>query len=84
MAFDPDIRSSNVKAAAWMLNPLRTIVKTTPITSFALILLISVVSGVVPVAVAAIVVTPMIWRTTEESIIGLDAKLKEMGKVFLI
>lgn len=75
--------TANVKAAAWMLNPLRTIVKTTPITSFALILLISVVSGVVPVAVAAIVVTPMIWRTTEESIIGLDAKLKEMGKVFL-
>jgi NitT/TauT family transport system permease protein len=59
------------------------VIKTTPITSFALILLIALVSDLVPVAVSAIVVVPMIWRTTEEAIIGLDPKLSEMGKVFL-
>ena len=76
------VLTAKCATAAWLLHPLRTLVKTTPITSFALILLISVVSGLVPVAVAAIVVTPMIWRTTEESILGLDDKLAEMGKVF--
>ena len=77
------VLTSSYKTLSWLLHPLRTIVKTTPITSFALILLISIVSGYVPVAVAAIVVTPMIWRTTEESILGLDPKLAEMGKVYL-
>ena len=77
------VLTSSSKPLSWLLHPLRTIVKTTPITSFALILLISIVSGYVPVAVAAIVVTPMIWRTTEESILGLDPKLAEMGKVYL-
>lgn len=76
------ILTSTSKTMAWLLHPLRTIIKTTPITSFALILLISLVSGYVPVAVAAIVVTPMIWRTTEESILALDPKLTEMGKVY--
>lgn len=77
------VLTAHSKVFAWLLHPLRTLVKTTPITSFALILLISVVSGLVPVVVAAIVVVPMFWRTTEESIIGLDVKLKEMSRVFL-
>ena len=77
------VLTARFKVLAWLLNPLRTLVKTTPITSFALILLISIVSGAVPVAVAAIVVVPMIWRTTEEAILGLDPNLKEMSKIFL-
>ena len=72
-----------MKVFAWLLRPLRTVIKTTPITSFALILLITLVSDLVPIAVAAIVVVPMIWRTTEEAILGLDDKLAEMGRVFL-
>lgn len=77
------VLTANCKVCAWLLSPLRTIIKTTPITSFALILLISVVSGLVPVVVAAIVVVPMFWRTTEESILGLDKRLREMSKIFL-
>jgi NitT/TauT family transport system permease protein len=66
-----------------LLNPLRSLIKTTPITSFALILLVSVVSNIVPVVVAMIVVIPMVWRTTEEAIVGLDVMLSEMGDVYL-
>ena len=77
------VLTAKCRYLAWLLQPLRSVVKTTPITSFALILLISLVSGLVPVAVSTIVVVPMIWRTTEESIMGLDPKLTEMGKIFL-
>ncbi len=77
------VMTAKCKWLAWLLQPLRSIIKTTPITSFALILLISLVSGLVPVAVSAIVVVPMIWRTTEESILALDPKLAEMGRIFL-
>ena len=77
------VLTAHFRACDWLLKPLRYLIKTTPITSFALILLISVVSGLVPVAVAAIVVVPMLWRTTEEAILDLDEKLKEMSKIFL-
>jgi NitT/TauT family transport system permease protein len=67
----------------WFLNPLRSLIKTTPITSFALILLVSVHSDRLPVVVAMIVVIPMIWQTTEEAIRGRDPRLEEMSKIFL-
>ena len=77
------VLTAKFRICSWLLNPLRSLIKTTPITSFALILLVSVVSNVVPVVVAMIVVIPMIWRTTEEAIAGLDVKLSEMGDVYL-
>lgn len=71
--------------SGWMrflLSPLRVLVKTTPITSFALILLIAVVSDLVPVVVSMIVVIPLIWQTTEQAILSLDPKLDEMGRLY--
>ncbi len=76
------VLTARFKTLNWMLSPLRSLIKTTPITSFALILLISVVSNVVPVLVAMIVVIPMIWKTTEEAILGLDPQLDEMANVY--
>ncbi|MBR4905562.1 MAG: ABC transporter permease subunit [Clostridia bacterium] len=67
----------------WLLKPFRSLIKTTPITSFALILLVSIVSGVVPVIVAMIVVVPMIWQTTEEAIKNRSVQLSEMAKIYL-
>ncbi len=51
--------------------------------SFVLLLLVSVVSNWVPVIVAAIMVAPLLWATTEQAILSLDPKLTEMGKVYL-
>ncbi len=77
------VLTSHFETANWLLKPLRSLVKTTPITSFALILLVSVVSGIVPVIVAAIVVVPMIWQTTEEAIRNRSIQLEEMATVYL-
>ena len=67
----------------WLLNPLRLLIKATPVMSFVLLLLVSVVSNWVPVIVAAIMVAPLLWATTEQAILSLDPKLTEMGKVYL-
>lgn len=77
------VLTSHSRVADWLLKPLRSLVKTTPITSFALILLVSVVSGVVPVVVATIVVVPMIWQTTEEALRNRSVPLDEMSRIFL-
>ena len=67
----------------WLLNPLRLLIKATPVMSFVLLLLVSVVSNWVPVIVAAIMVAPLLWATTEQAILSLDPKLTEMEKVYL-
>lgn len=67
----------------WLLNPLRLLIKATPVMSFVLLLLVSVVSNWVPVIVSAIMVAPLLWATTEQAILSLDPKLTEMGKVYL-
>ena len=77
------VLTSHFLVMDWFLNPLRSLIKTTPITSFALILLVSVQSDRLPVIVAMIVVIPMIWQTTEEAIRGRDQRLEEMSKLFL-
>ena len=68
--------------ARFLLSPLRLLVKTTPVMSFVLILLVSVISNLVPVVVSAIMVIPLLWATTEEAILSLDPKLDEMGEIF--
>lgn len=75
--------TAHFRTCDWLLKPMRSLIKTTPITSFALILLVSVVSGFVPVIVAMIVVIPMIWQTTEEAIKNRSAQLSEMAAVYL-
>ena len=77
------VLTSHSRVFDWLLRPLRSLIKTTPITSFALILLVSVISGAVPVIVAMIVVIPMIWQTTEEAIKNRDVNLSEMAKIYL-
>lgn len=66
-----------------LLSPIRIVIQSTPVLSFVLILLVSMVSNMVPVAVSAIMVAPMLWATTEQSILSLDSKLLEMGKLYL-
>ena len=77
------VLTAHFRVFDWFLKPLRSLIKTTPITSFALILLVSVVSGFVPVIVAMIVVVPMIWQTTEEAIQNRSTELNEMAQIYL-
>ncbi len=74
--------TARFRALYILLTPLRTIVKTTPIASFILILLITVVSGWVPVWISALMVIPVMWGNTETAILQLDPKLAEMGRIF--
>lgn len=77
------VLTAHLNVFEWLLKPLRSLIKTTPITSFALILLVSMASGFVPVVVAMIVVIPMIWQTTEEAIRNRSVQLDEMAHIYL-
>lgn len=77
------VLTAHSRVCDWLLKPLRSLIKTTPITSFALILLVSVVKGTLPIVVAMIVVIPMIWQTTEEAIKSRSKQLDEMSRIYL-
>ncbi len=70
------------KTMSFLLSPLRTIVKTTPITSFILVLFFAVVSNAVPVVVSMIMVVPLVWQATEQAILAMDPKLDEMATIY--
>ncbi len=75
--------AANSRFAAWLLAPIRAIIKSTPITSFILILLVMLKSNEVPVIIAAIMVTPIMWAGVETGFGQLDAGLKEVGRIYL-
>ncbi len=77
------VLTSHSRVFDWLLRPLRSLIKTTPITSFALILLVSVIAFAFRGIVARIFLIAMSWQTTEEAIKNRDVHLSEMAKIYL-
>lgn len=65
-----------------LLNPLFTVVKTTPVASFILVALVWIKRGGVPTFISFLIVLPVIWANTSEGIKNVDVNLLEMADVF--
>ena len=72
-------------ASAWadaFLSPLRNIVKATPVTSFIILVLLWLSTGITPLFISFLMVVPIAWTNVYEGIRAVDPKLLEMGEVF--
>ncbi len=73
-------------ARSWLfdaaLRPLRSVVKATPVTSFILLALLWLSSGLVPVCIAFLMVLPIVWANVHEAIVAIDPQLLEMAAAF--
>ena len=69
-------------AARALLDPLKSVVKATPVTSFILLALLWMSSGMVPVFIVFLMVVPIVWTNTLEAILQTDAKLLEMARLY--
>ena len=65
-----------------VLRPLRGVVKATPVTSFILLALLWLSSGLVPVCIAFLMVLPIVWANVHEALAGVDPQLLEMAAAF--
>ena len=65
-----------------VLRPLRGIVKATPVTSFILLALFWLSSGLVPVCISFLMVLPIVWMNLHEALAGVDPQLLEMAAAF--
>jgi NitT/TauT family transport system permease protein len=78
-----------VLAAAWrpaeaLLTPLATVVRTMPVVSFIILVLIWADSSRLAVVISALMVTPVLYATTLEGIRSRDHALLEMVAVFRV
>ena len=76
------VLTARSRFAEELLSPLRSVVKATPVTSFILLALLWLRSGIVPLFISFLMVLPMVWATTAEAILQTDSRLIEMAKTF--
>lgn len=62
--------------------PLLTLIKTTPVASFIILLLVWVKRNGVPVAVAFLMVVPVMWSSVCTALVGTDKQLLEAAQIF--
>lgn len=65
-----------------LLRPLLTLIKSTPVASFILLVLIWVGRDVVPPVIVILMVTPVVWGNTAAGIRSADPLLLQMAQVY--
>lgn len=63
-------------------SPLLTVIKTTPVASFIILLLVWVKRSGVPVVIAFLMVVPVMWSNVSAAVVDTDRLLLEAAKVF--
>lgn len=63
-------------------SPLLTLIKSTPVASFIILLLIWVRRSNIPCVIAMLMVVPVIWSNVSAGILKTDVRLLEMARVF--
>ncbi len=71
-----------VKPAKEILTPLLTVIKSTPVASFIILLLVFFRRDEITVIVAGLLVTPILWANTQSGLASADTKLLEMSKIY--
>ena len=70
------------ETAEAILSPLRTLIRSTPITSFIILVLLWFRADKVPIFIAFLTVFPIIWHNVQQGIQQVDPELLEMAKVY--
>lgn len=65
-----------------LLSPLHTVIQSTPVASFILLLLIWVGRDILPSVIVALMVLPVIWRNVSAGAENTDQSLLEMAAVY--
>lgn len=74
--------TSYVKVADWILSPAIRILRSIPVASFIILVLLWAAKGRVPGIVSAIMVLPIVWENTAAGIRAVPGDLLEMAKSY--
>lgn len=70
------------RVAEALLAPLRTVIRSTPVSSFIILVLLWLRVDTVPFFISFLMVLPILWHGVQEGIRSLDPQLKEMAQVY--
>lgn len=70
------------RAADELLSPIKTVVRSTPISSFIILVLLWLSASAAPVFIGFLAVMPMIWQDVQQGIEQTPAELLEMGRAY--
>ncbi len=62
--------------------PLLAVVKSTPVASFIILMVLWISRDVTPLIISLMMVTPVVWTNVETGILNTDRSLLEMAKVY--
>ena len=65
-----------------LFSPLLTVIKSTPVVSFIVLLILWVGRSVLPAVIIVLMVVPVVWANVSAGIAGTDVQLLEMAKVY--
>lgn len=78
------VASSYSRVVKAIFSPLLTAIKSTPVVSFIILVLIWVKSSYIPILISFMMVLPIFWENIQNGIENTDKKLLEMAKVYSI
>lgn len=65
-----------------LLSPIMTVIKSTPVASFIVLLLLWVGRDIMPALISVLIILPVIWVNVETGIAQTDKSLLEMAKAY--
>ena len=71
-----------VSIADALLSPLRTVIRTTPVTSFIILVLLWLSDDMTPAFISFLMVMPIIWTNVQEGLAETDKMLLEMARCY--
>ncbi len=73
---------SLVKPVYYLIQPLITVIRCTPVASFIMIMWLLVSNPYIPTVIAVLMVFPVIWQSAYDSIANPDKDLREVADIF--
>jgi NitT/TauT family transport system permease protein len=74
--------TSKCKWADWIISPAIRVVRSVPVASFILLVLLWLKTGFVPAVISGLMVMPVIWQSVSQGIRNTDPQLVELARVY--
>lgn len=78
------VLTSRFALAETLFSPVITIIKSTPVASFVVLVLVWIERDYVPILISALMVMPVIWANVSAGIKNTDAQLLEMAHAYAL
>lgn len=74
--------TNKIKLLSRLFSPLLKIIRATPVASFIILVFVWLKSDTVPIFIAFLTVSPIIWQTVFDGLQNVDTDLQKMAKVY--